>query len=300
MARLATYGDGPMLEIRGPRYACCDGVHRRGFLKAGFLGLAGLTLADHLRLQAAGRATKDTAVILFWMGGGPSHIDMYDLKPAAPAEFRGEFKPIATNVPGIEVGEHLPLQARQMDKMAVVRSVTHTNPGHGAASHWMQTGYNTGSEQGNQFPSLGSVVAKVRGANHPGVPPYVSVPGNTGHGDAAYLGAAYNPFTPEADPNSPGFKVRNLQRGMQVDLDALRHPPPHVGKDRPGAPRPGPGRQRRRAWITSTAAPSRSSPARAAARRSTSTRSLPRSASATAGTPGATAPCWPAAWWKRA
>src|SRR5437764_10209142 len=98
-----------MLEVLGSGYLCCDGVSRRSFLKVGFLGLAGLTLADHLRLKAraqvAGQPTRDTAVILLWLGGGPSHIDMYDLKPDAPAEFRGEFRPTRTNVPGIQIGE---------------------------------------------------------------------------------------------------------------------------------------------------------------------------------------------------
>src|SRR5436190_1050507 len=105
-----------MLDIVSGKYRTCDGVSRRSFLRAGLLGLGGLTLADHLRLRAAaeqaGRPTRDTAVILLWLGGGPSHIDMYDLKPDAPTEFRGEYKPIKTNVPGIEIGEHLPHQAR--------------------------------------------------------------------------------------------------------------------------------------------------------------------------------------------
>src|SRR5262245_34822975 len=134
-----------MLDVLGKCYRSCDGVSRRSFLKVGFLGLAGMSLADHLRLkaQAADKCggTRDTAVILLWLGGGPSHIDMYDLKPDAPAEFRGDFKEIATNVSGIRVGEHLPLQARHMDKMSVVRSVTHTNAGHGMGTHWLQTGY---------------------------------------------------------------------------------------------------------------------------------------------------------------
>src|ERR1700730_15759000 len=105
-----------MLEVRGPGYRCCDGLTRRSFLKVGFLGLAGLTLADHLRLRAraadGGQPTKDTSVILLWLGGGPSHLDTYDLKPDAPTEFRGEFKPIRTNVPGTFISEHLPLEAR--------------------------------------------------------------------------------------------------------------------------------------------------------------------------------------------
>src|SRR5437773_13171 len=116
-----------MLHITGSTYRTCDGLSRRSFLKAGVLALGGLTLADHLRLKARaneqGEATRDTAVILFWLGGGASHIDMYDLKPNAPAEFRGEFREAASNVPGTRISEHLPHEARMMDKISVVRSV---------------------------------------------------------------------------------------------------------------------------------------------------------------------------------
>jgi hypothetical protein len=212
-----------MLDILGRRYDTCDGVSRRGFLKVGFLGLAGLTLADHLRLQAAAkkenRPTKDTAVILFWLGGGPSHLDMYDLKPDASAEFRGEFNPIKTNVPGIDIGEHLPYEAKQMDKMAIVRSAFHTNAGHGMGAHWMLTGWVPTIEiNDNLNPSCGSVVAKMRGANAPKVPPYVCVPNPPGSANAAYLGVAYNPFSPSSDPNSDGFRVRDLKLPPRVDL----------------------------------------------------------------------------------
>jgi hypothetical protein len=106
--------------------------------------------------------------------GGPSHIDMYDLKPDAPVEVRGEFKPIATNVPGIQIGEHLPMQAKIMDKLAIVRSAYHTNAGHGMGSQWMQTGYQATIEvNDNIYPSTGSVVAKMNGANDPLLPPYL-------------------------------------------------------------------------------------------------------------------------------
>ncbi len=217
-----------MLEVRGPDYRTCDGLSRRSFLKVGFLGLAGLTLADHLRLKAraqeAGQPTRDTAVILLWLGGGPSHIDMYDLKPDAPAEFRGEFRPIATNLPGVRVGEHLPRQARLMDKISVVRSVTHTNAGHGMGTHWMMTGYVPTIEiNDNLNPSCGSVVARVRGANAPRLPAYVCLPNPPPSANAAYLGVAYNPFTPGNDPNSPGFQVRDLRLAPQVDLSRFRN-----------------------------------------------------------------------------
>src|SRR5437868_8479129 len=212
-----------MLQVRGPGYRCCDGVTRRSFLKVGFLGLAGLTLADHLRLKgaaaASGKTSKDTAVILLWLGGGPSHLDMYDLKPAAPAEFRGEFREIPTNVPGIRVGEHLPLEARHMDKMAVVRSVMHTNAGHGMGTHWMLTGYVPTIEiNDNLNPSCGSVVARMRGSNVPRMPAYVCLPNPPPSANAAYLGVAYNPFSPGNDPNNPGFEVRDLRLTPQVDL----------------------------------------------------------------------------------
>src|SRR5437867_2836739 len=195
-----------MLEVRGPSYRSCDGLTRRSFLRVGFLSLGGLTLADHLRLKVAaaeeGKTTKDTAVILVWLGGGPSHLDMYDLKPEAPVEFRGEFREVATNVPGIRIGEHLLHEAKHMDKMSVVRSVTHTNAGHGMGSHWMLTGYVPTIEiNDNLHPSCGSVVAKMRGSNAPKVPPYVCLPSPPPSANAAYLGVAYNPFSPMSDPN---------------------------------------------------------------------------------------------------
>jgi hypothetical protein len=212
-----------MLNLFGPAYRSCDGVSRRSFLKVGFLGLAGLSLADHLRLRARaaeqGRPARDTAVILVYMGGGPSHIDTYDLKPEAPAEFRGEFKPIPTSVPGVQVCEHLPWHARNMHRMAVVRSLTHTNAGHGMATHWMMTGYvPTVDTTENQNPSCGSVTARLRGANAPRLPAYVCLPDRAGAGDASYLGVANNPFTPGSDPNDPNFQVRDLQLTPRVDL----------------------------------------------------------------------------------
>ena len=171
-----------MLNILGNTYRNCDGVSRRSFLRAGVLGMTGLTLGDVLRARAAkaaasGQAAKDTSVILIWKGGGPSHIDMWDLKPQAPAEFRGEFQPIATNVPGIDVSEHLPLSARQMDKFSIVRSVTHPDPGHGSATHYLLTGYKpTNDIPSNEMPSYGSVTAKERGPRSPGLPAYIAVP----------------------------------------------------------------------------------------------------------------------------
>ncbi len=200
-----------------------DIVNRRGFLKVGSLAVGGLTLPDLLRLRAAGAApAKHKAVIQIWQAGGPSHLDMYDLKPNAPSEVRGEFKPIATNVPGIQIGEHLPRQAAIMDKLAILRSAYHTNAGHGMGSQWMLTGYQPTIEvNDNIYPSCGSVVAKLRGPNEPGLPAYVNLPRLLNLGKAAYLGASHNPFAPDNDPNLDSFQVRNLKLPGRVDASRL-------------------------------------------------------------------------------
>lgn len=217
-----------MIEIQGRVTRTCDGLNRRGFLRIGSLGVGGvgfggLALPDLLRLRAMGAAPNNRkAVILIWQAGGPSHLDMYDLKPDAPAEFRGEFRPIATNVAGVDVSEHLPLQARIMDKLAIVRSGCHTNAGHGMGSQWMLTGWQPTIEvNDNIFPCIGSVAARMKGPNEPGMPAYVNLPRPLGLGKAAYLGASYNPFSPDSDPNSDGFQVRNLKLSGRVDLARL-------------------------------------------------------------------------------
>ena len=196
---------------------------RRGFLQLGGLGVGTLALPDLLRLRAAGAVSqRPKSVILIWLAGGPSHLDMYDLKPDAPAEFRGEFRPIATSVPGIDISEHLPLQAKIMDKLAIVRSAYHTNAGHGMGSQWMLTGWQPTIEvNDNIYPCLGSVVAKMKGANQPGLPAYVNLPRPLGLGKAAYLGSSYNPFSPDSDPNLNNFQVRNLKLPGRVDMSRL-------------------------------------------------------------------------------
>jgi hypothetical protein len=208
------------LGDQSPRF--CDGLSRRSFIKVGALGLAGLTLPDWLQHQAhaskAGRSTRDTAVIMIWLDGGPTHMETYDPKPEAPAEYRGPLKAIPTNVPGIQLNELLPRHAEVMDKLAIVRSIHHDNGDHFAGAHWMLTGYH-GSNAANlepMYPSAGSIAAKLRGANLPGMPAYVAVPVAAsvglvpGYNSGAYLGTAFNPFQTGGDPNAHGFSVRNL------------------------------------------------------------------------------------------
>ena len=198
--------------------------NRRSFLQLGALAVGGLTLPDLLRLRAAQTSAPKKSVILIWQAGGPSHIDMYDLKPNAPAEVRGEFKPIPTNVPGVQIGEHLLLQAKVFDKLAVVRSAYHTNAGHGMGSQWMQTGYQPTIEvNDNIYPSTGSIVARMKGPNEPGLPAYVNLPRQAPFGKAAYLGASFNPFSPENTPTDPNFQVKNLRLPGRVNPDRLEN-----------------------------------------------------------------------------
>lgn len=189
--------------VHGKPARNCAGMTRRTALKAGFLGVLGLTQADALRLRAeSALRSDDRAVILLWLDGGPSQLETYDPKPEAPAEYRGPWGATKTNVPGIHISEILPHHARHADKMVFIRSLHHDNGDHFAAGHWMLTG-RFGSSAVNlpqKYPSVGSHVAKVRGANRPGLPAYVGLPSAQsiylfpGYQGAAYLGPAYNPF----------------------------------------------------------------------------------------------------------
>jgi hypothetical protein len=214
-----------MLDIFGGRYGTCDGESRRSFLRVGALSLIGLSLPDVLRKRAEaaalGHKTKETAVIQIFLSGGPSHIDTYDLKPGAPKEFRGEFTPIATNVPGIDVCELFPGQAKVMDKLAIIRSLRHTSSDHNVGSHWVMTGFSSGPQaQANERPSVGSIVAKLRGPNRPGLPPYVAVPNSPPFSLSSYLGPGYNPFSLNGNPMQ-NVKVRNLDPPSGMTLDRL-------------------------------------------------------------------------------
>lgn len=205
----------------------CENFHRRDILKIGALGVVGgLSMTDLFALQAASAAQKGEsasastpaeAVVVIWQGGGPSHIDTWDPKPDAPAEIRGTFDSIETNVPGIRISEHLPLTAKQMDKIALVRSVTTNEGAHERGTHYMLTGFTP--LPGFQVPGYGAVVSKFRGSRS-ALPPYIAIPSPLSDGgEAGFLGAALNPFSPSGDPASPNFTVRDLDLpgGMTAD-----------------------------------------------------------------------------------
>jgi hypothetical protein len=197
-----------MLTLFGSGQRFCDGINRRNFLQIGAFGI-GLTLADMLRLRATAGTGKSSgkAAIMIYLPGGPSHMDMYDLKPEAPAEYRGEFKPIRTNVTGVQICEHFPLQARMWDKFAVIRSVI-GGPEHSDAQ--THTGYLESENQTAHHPSLGAVVSKLRGSRSSDIPPYVSLRGMAPGTEPGYLGVANRPFTPDG----PGLENLRLASGI--------------------------------------------------------------------------------------
>src|SRR5258705_9246103 len=160
-----------MLTIYGQRHRFCDGISGRNFLKIGALGLGGLALPQLLEAETkAGIGKSHKAIIMIYLPGGPPHQDMFDLKMDAPSEIRGEFKPIKTNVPGIEICEHLPLMAKTADKLAFIRSVVGAEDNH--YDYQCLTGRLKRGEPQGGWPSIGSVISKLQGATHPAVPTF--------------------------------------------------------------------------------------------------------------------------------
>jgi hypothetical protein len=201
----------------------CEGFHRRDFLKIGAGGLFGLTLPQLLRLeaQATSSATKRArAVIMLWLGGGPAHQDMWDLKPDAPEGIRSLFKPIPTKADGVRISEHLPKTAQVADKISIIRSLYHSIPAHGPASVFMTTGNKPTPAM--DYPSLGSLTARLLPVEK-SVPPYVSFNDNR-RSASGYLGTAYNPFIVEGNANGRGsgsMRVRGIQLPNGFTLDEL-------------------------------------------------------------------------------
>jgi uncharacterized protein DUF1501 len=221
-----------MLRVFGSGARDCDGTTRRSFLQAGILGVGGLALPELLSLRAAGATDAGKrSVILFWLSGGPGHMETWDPKPEAPDGFRGPFGAIATNLPGVPFSELLPEQAKRMDRLAVIRTVNHGSGDHTKGNHWMLTGFEGPAFNAPDFrvqkrPCMGSAAARLRGTNRPGMPAYAAVPHLRGGTDnffhyAAYLGPKYNPFVTESDPNKPDFRVRNLALPPNLSLTRL-------------------------------------------------------------------------------
>lgn len=214
-----------MLSISGQQSASfCDGQSRRHFLKIGGLALGGLALPQILRAEdapgATGRRLGHKAIIMIYLSGGPSHQDMYDLKMDAPVEIRGSFRPIQTNVPGIEICEHMPRLAKMMDKFAIIRSLYGNLDQH--CSDMCQSGYPIGPKgRQDNHPSLGAVLSKLQGPVDRSIPSFVGLTTPTRHapysnpGLPGFLGAAHGPFQPD------GEGLANM-RLNGVTLDQLR------------------------------------------------------------------------------
>jgi hypothetical protein len=211
-----------MLNLWGSQFRSdCEGTSRRDFLRIGALGMTSLTLPGLLRLRQAaanqGRTTKDTSVIWVWLGGGPTHVETFDPKMDAPAEFRSMVGAVKTRLPGVQIGALFPEMAKRADRMAFVRSFAHGNSGHGGGTHFVMTGVDHPPADAGQppiKPSIGSIVSKVRGANHPrsGMPTYVRISGLYADGPH-WLGPAYAPF-------DVGGQARN-NLNVRLPLDRL-------------------------------------------------------------------------------
>ena len=205
-----------MLSILGQGTKLCDGITRREMLRVGGLAFGGLTLADVLRgrANAGSGAARGKSVIMIWLRGAMSHIDSLDMKPNAPAEIRGEFQPIATNLPGVQICEHLPKLSQLMDKLAIVRGIKSIDLGD-HTPHFILTGF---GERGKR-PVFGSVVSHLR-PHSGGLPPYVSLmykpPGLYDNEGPTYLGPANRPFVPKAEG------LANLSLAKGISLDRLR------------------------------------------------------------------------------
>lgn len=201
----------------------CDGIRRRDVLRVGVLGMTGLGLTDYFRLADAGevKAAKATSAIFINLTGGPSHLDSFDPKPEAPVEYRGEFATIETNVPGIQLCEHLPQLARCADKFALLRGVSHSLTEHQMGTKYMNTGNRPIPSL--EFPGYGAVVSKEL-ESPPDLPPFVAIPKTPQV--AGVLGVEFAPFSTQSTPR-PGqsYSVRGItvDRGLTIDKIDRRH-----------------------------------------------------------------------------
>jgi len=222
-------------------------LHRRDLLRAGSLGLFGLGLSDLMRYRAAlaGENTPRTkqpasfgrakGCILLFMWGGPAHQDTWDLKPNAPAEIRGEFQPISTRVPGIQICEHFPRLATRTDKLTIIRSMTHVDVNHTTATHFLLTGQPSPQQAGlrGDWPHVGAVLSRLGRGTDP-LPPFVSlrpklendVPRfvEQSHGQSAgWLGQTYDPLSIDANPAGSDYRVGEFRLPEEVSIARLDH-----------------------------------------------------------------------------
>ncbi|NNE93167.1 MAG: DUF1501 domain-containing protein [Verrucomicrobiales bacterium] len=200
-----------MLTIPSSQSAqTCDGRSRRNFLKIGGLAMGGLSLPELLRAEAAaGISSSNKSVIMVYLAGGPSHSDMWDLKPDAPSQYRGEFNPIATNAPGVQICEHFPRIAKNFDKFAALRTLIDSAGQH--SSYQCETGWPMRNEPAGKWPSMGAVLAKNLGTDRNGVPPAVTL--NNSRAGGGFLGSGFKPF----QPNGKGRADMTLNRKMTVE-----------------------------------------------------------------------------------
>jgi uncharacterized protein (DUF1501 family) len=197
---------------------CPGTLGRRAFLHAGLTGLTTLALPELFRLEAQASAAgtgiaRRKSIIVLWLWGGPSHMETFDLKPDAPAEYRGEFRPIATNVPGITISEHLPMLARHADKFSLIRSLHHDSPGHVNSTHTVLCGYPGEAVEAPpfrpKFPDFWAVSARLLGSDNPGAPFHVTLPSLRYNG-SAYIGGGLEPLAVAGVPGAEDFRVPAL------------------------------------------------------------------------------------------
>ncbi len=220
-----------MRNLLGTRHRFCDGMSRRSLLKIGGLAMGGLSLPELLRVEAASGRTSHKSVIMVFLSGGPPHQDMVDLKMDAPVEIRGEFQPIATKVPGIEICELLPLLAERMDRLAIIRSLVGSEGRH--AAFQCMTGHSVNGQPAGGWPSFGAAVSKIQGPVEPGTLPFIGLSPrmkNAAWGDpgqAGFAGQAHAPFAPNAEQarlGLAGISVESLRNRKQLlnEIDRLK------------------------------------------------------------------------------
>lgn len=214
-----------MLTILGERQRFCDRVSRRAFLQIGGLALGGMSLPQILRAESqAGIRQSHKAVIMVFLSGGPPHQDMFDLKPDAPVEIRGEFSPIHTKIPGIQICEHLPRMAATIDDYAIIRSLVGSEGRHDAFQ--CMTGWTHQRQPQGGWPSFGSVVSKLQGPVHPAVPPFVGLSPRmksstwADPGQPGFLGLSHAPFKPNAEGMS-NMVLKNVSMDELSNRKAL-------------------------------------------------------------------------------